>query len=98
MEQKNVQVAVLSKQLQQKLGAPPPQAVFAEQADMLPAAAAPGGGSVTRARVATSVSMKRGRPSTDTLFAWNALPNEWIVALGSSAQPQLGGSVSKLFS
>jgi hypothetical protein len=98
MEQKNVQVAVLSKQLQQKLGAPPPQAVFAEQAqDMLPAAA-PGGGGITRARVATAVSVKRGRPSTDTLFAWNALPNEWIVALGSSAQPQLGGSVSKLFS
>lgn len=92
MEQRNVQVAVLSKQLQQKLGAPPPQEIFAAQAAMVPA-----GEGATRARVSTAISARRARPSTDTMFAWNALPNEWIVSLGSGATPQLGGSISKLF-
>jgi hypothetical protein len=38
------------------------------------------------------------RPNTDTWMAWNALPNEYIAAIGTSkVEPVLGGSVSKLF-
>lgn len=39
------------------------------------------------------------RQNRDTLFRWNALPNEYIVPIGDEgAQPVKGGSVSKLLS
>src|SRR5262249_48109832 len=93
-QQQNVVVEVLSKQLMQKKMAAPAGAPAQRAQAAMPAQMA------ERARAARSpYAHARGpvRPKTDTTFRWNALPNEWIVPLGGTNPPVLGGSVSKLW-
>lgn len=60
--------------------------------------AAEGGQRAPRSDGGELARRRPGRPPTDTWLSWNALPNEYIAAIGTArAEPVLGGSVSKLF-
>jgi hypothetical protein len=98
LAQNVLNVQVLSKQLQEKAKR---ARRVAKREDSSDDDDANGPGVTALARFAQVEAMPRpaGRPSTDTLFSWNALPNEWIVPLGlKGGVPVLGGSVSRLLS
>ncbi|MHC4830855.1 MAG: SPFH domain-containing protein [Planctomycetota bacterium] len=111
-QQQDYVAEVYSKQLAKKMKAPPVQQqsmddfnVGGPPAPAMMAAPSPGraGGAPSlrgdfanlQQRARASYPARR-RPKTDTLFRWNALPNEYIVPLGSGKrEPVLGGSVHK---
>jgi len=84
---KTVVAEVYSKQLQQKLKRPAASNAPFAQGEAPPARAAAGG---------PEAEPRPRRPSTDSFLRWNALPNEWIVPLGTGpSEPVLGGSLPK---